>query len=348
MALQVGKKIAILGSGYGLTELFPVLNSFSDVYTFLMRPRDSSVGLNNSPVDRAEYVSLDEIINNEEIKLVFVALPPSLHLELFQKLASSGKSVYLEKPAGLSENEATEIAKIAKETNTSLYIGFQFRFDPGLEFFAKETQQIRRNDPDFKVTVNWHITELNVPKTGWKNEIKMGGGVFRDHLCHVIDYIRYAFEFGSDEYIFSELQLASQKSLLLNEVVLKSDRINIEIKRGMVEESFWSIGVSGSQSNYTMSSIYPFNLDTYKFVAENKELDKELESRWVETKMRLRAISPDFDSRRHALRSYIERVFKDEELPFGVNGEIALPNIFDAMYTQKFADKLIAVGEPKY
>jgi predicted dehydrogenase len=348
MAVHVGKKIAILGSGFGFTELFPVLNSFNDVYTFLLRPRDPSLGLDNSFLDRAEYVSLDEIINNKEIKLVFVALPPSLHLEYFQKLASSGKTVYLEKPAGLSEKEAIEIANIAKETATRLYIGFQFRFDPGLEFFAKETQQIRRTDPNFRVTVNWHITESNVSKTGWKNEIKMGGGVFRDHLCHVIDYIRYSFEFGSDDYIFSELQLASQKSLLLNEVVLKSDRINIEIKRGIFEESRWSISISDSQSNFTISSVYPFDLDTYKFAAENKELDKELESRWVETKMRLRAISPDFDSRRHALRAYIEKVFNDEELPFGENGEMALPNIFDAMYTQKFADKLIAVEGPEY
>jgi predicted dehydrogenase len=348
MAIHVGKKIAILGSGFGFTELFPVLNSFNDVYTFLLRPRDPSLGLNNSFLDRAEYVSLDEIIKNEEIKLVFVALPPSLHLEYFQKLASSGKTVYLEKPAGLSEKEAIEIANVAKQTDTSLYLGFQFRFDPGLEFFAKETEHIRRNDPSFNISVSWQIAESNVPKTAWKNEIKMGGGVFRDHLCHVIDYIRYSFKFGNDEYIFNELQLATQKSLLLNEVGLKSDRINIEIKRGIFEESRWSISVSDSQSNFTISSVYPFDLDSYEFMTENRELDKELESRWVDTKVRLHAISPGFNSRRHALRSYIGRILQDEELSFGADGVKGLPNIFDAIYTQKFADKMIAVEELEY
>lgn len=347
MAVVSAKKVAILGSGYGFTEIFPVLNSFSDIDTVLKHPRDPSAGLRYSLLERVELLSLGEILENQEIDLVFIALPPSLHLEYFRILATSGKTVYLEKPAGLSENQAVEIARIARQSNTDLYIGFQFRFDPGLEFFAKETQEIRRNDSNFNITVNWQIAESKTPKTGWKNEINMGGGVFRDHLCHVIDYLRYSFEFRNDEYILNELELVTQKSDLLHEVILKSDRINIEIKRGAYEKSYWSISVSDGQSIYKINSAYPFDLDSYKFETGDSELDEILGSRWIETKNRFRSVVPDFNSRRHALRAYLERVLHDED-SVGAHKVRTLPTIYDAIFTQKIADKLIGLEDPEF
>jgi len=336
-----GKKIAILGSGYGYTEIFPVLSSFNDVHIYLMLPRDPSRLLTSTSLAKVELVSFERVLEDEEIGLVFLALPPSLQLNYYRALSNAGKSVYLEKPAGLNETEAREIASISKLAGTNLYLGFQFRFDPGIELFAEETQKMRELDSRFKITVNWQIAKSTTASRNWKQEINLGGGVYRDHLCHVIDYIRHSFKFEDDAYIDGEVCMESKQSELLDRVIVKSDRININIERALFENSQWSITIYTKNATYIMQSFHPFDLNSYKFHSDNMDLELKMTNRSTEKKQVLQALSPQFDSRKHALRTYIERVLINEEYELGNTGMSPFPNIFDAIFTQKVSDKLL-------
>jgi len=348
MVNHTGKKIAILGSGYGLTELFPVLDSFSDVKTYFMKPRISSIHKDLTLPNFTEFKSFDSILSDHEIRLVFLALPPAQHLNYFEELSRNGKSVYLEKPVGLNQAEAQKISQISSESNKNLYIGFQFRFDPGLEFFVQQTDEIRKSNPNFKVAVVWEIAEIGNSKKSWKLEIDSGGGVFRDHLCHMIDYIRNSLEFGDDNHISNMLQLKSDPSKLLNQVVLESDRLSISICRGSFEKSSWSVTISNGGDIRKISSFYPFTLDSYKFEFGELGCTTEVEHDWNLKKLTLRKTSRFIESRKIALQHYADKVFENEETGLPESERLLLPSIADAVYTQKISDKLISVKSSNF
>lgn len=348
MVNHTGKKIAILGNGYGLTELFPVLDSFSDVKTYFMNPRFSSMQKDLTLPNFAEFKSFNSILSDHEIRLVFLALPPAQHLNYFEELSKNGKSVYLEKPVGLNQAEAERIAQISNESKNNLYIGFQFRFDPGLEFFVKQTNEIRKNNPNFKVAVVWEIAELGNSKKSWKLEIDSGGGVFRDHLCHMIDYIRNSLEFGDDNHISNNLQLKSDPHKLLNQVVLESDRLSISIRRGGFEKSSWSVSISSDEDVRKISAFFPFSLDSYKFDFGELGCTTEVEHEWNLRKLLLCKKSHFKESRKIALQKYIDKVFENEETGLPESERLLLPSIDDAVYTQKVSDKLIYVKSSNF
>lgn len=348
MVNHTGKKIAILGNGYGLTELFPVLDSFSDVKTYFMKPRISSMQRDLTLPEFAEFKSFDLILSDHEIRLVFLALPPAQHLKYFEELSKNDKSVYLEKPVGLNQAEAERIAHISSESDNNLYIGFQFRFDPGLEFFVQQTNVIRKNNPNFKVAVVWEIAELGNSKKSWKLDINSGGGVFRDHLCHVIDYIRNSLEFGDDDHISNNLHLKSDPCKLLNQIILESERLSISICRGDFKKSSWSVSISGGEDIRTISAFYPFSLDSYSFEFGEIGCATEVELEWGQRKLMLLKTSQFTESRKIALQKYVNKVLENEEIGLPESERLLLPSITDAIYTQKVSDKLISARSSNF
>lgn len=57
------------------------------------------------------YNTIDGIINHCEINALYIATPPSTHLQIAKQCLAAGKFVYLEKPMTLDANEAKELKK---------------------------------------------------------------------------------------------------------------------------------------------------------------------------------------------------------------------------------------------
>lgn len=127
--------MAIIGSGFGFHEVLPSPLRINNIRVFLMKPRDySSTTYKEYDLPNVSICSIDEIISRESIRIVFIAVPPFLQLNFVEKIAPSGKAIYLEKPGGLDSLDTLKIQRISQEFHNNLYIGFQFRFDPILLF----------------------------------------------------------------------------------------------------------------------------------------------------------------------------------------------------------------------
>jgi len=50
------------------------------------------------------YNTVDDIINHPEINAIYIATPPSTHLEIAKKCLAANKFVYLEKPMTIDAN----------------------------------------------------------------------------------------------------------------------------------------------------------------------------------------------------------------------------------------------------
>ncbi|PKD15917.1 glucose-fructose oxidoreductase [Salegentibacter salinarum] len=76
------------------------------------------------------YENFDEIAGNEDIDIVYVVLPISMHKEFTIRAAKAKKHVICEKPMALNAEEAQQMVKACKDNGVLLAIGYRLHFEP--------------------------------------------------------------------------------------------------------------------------------------------------------------------------------------------------------------------------
>ena len=67
--------------------------------------------------------SYDEILENKDIKCVFICTPPETHFLLAKSAMEKNKNVLVEKPLTRSIDEAKSLIEIAKNKSLKLMVG---------------------------------------------------------------------------------------------------------------------------------------------------------------------------------------------------------------------------------
>ena len=186
--------VGIIGAGYGLTSLLPVLASIPE-YKGIFVGKNSDFRANTEIESRilkgAIFISPNDIISNSDIQLVVIASPPSTHEEYALAALDAGKNIYCEKPVGLNSNSTRRIMQASKKTNLISTVGYQFRYDPMIEWLKAQRASGELGDVN-RVEIRWETSgAIRTPATSWRNELKQGGGVLRDFGSHVFDYLSF-------------------------------------------------------------------------------------------------------------------------------------------------------------
>jgi len=79
----------------------------------------------------AAYTSVEELLADSRVDVVFIASPNHLHAEHTLLAAKAGKHVLTEKPMATTVADCVEMIKACKANNVKLGVGFQLRFHPG-------------------------------------------------------------------------------------------------------------------------------------------------------------------------------------------------------------------------
>lgn len=149
-----------------------------------------------------EYSDLDKALE-EKPDMAFITNPNSMHIECALKVAKQGIDIFLEKPVSNTMNGIEELAKIIKEKNIILYVGFQMRMHPCI---VRLKQDIANGMIGQIVSADCHMGELLTEMHKYEdyrfmNESKTatGGGVI---LCqiHEIDYLYWIFGMPAEVY----------------------------------------------------------------------------------------------------------------------------------------------------
>lgn len=72
------------------------------------------------------YSSYDELINDDNIDIVYIPLPPALHYEWGKKALLAGKHVFMEKPFCTKFSDTKELCKIARTRKLVVYENYMF------------------------------------------------------------------------------------------------------------------------------------------------------------------------------------------------------------------------------
>ncbi len=83
------------------------------------------------------YQSADELLADDAVQAVIVAVPDRLHLPLAGQALRSGRHVLVEKPLAGTAREAEQLAAVAGEVGLVLQVGAMKRYDPGVQHAAE-------------------------------------------------------------------------------------------------------------------------------------------------------------------------------------------------------------------
>ena len=76
------------------------------------------------------FKNYQDLINCEEVDIVYIALPNSFHKQWILKAIKNNKNILVEKPATVNLSEAREIKKYLEKTNIFFSEAFMYRYHP--------------------------------------------------------------------------------------------------------------------------------------------------------------------------------------------------------------------------
>ena len=149
------------------------------------------------------YNSMEEMIKNEKLDIVSIAVPNCFHKDLAIQAMKSNCHVLCEKPMAMNAGEAEEMLKVSKETGKRLMINFSFRFNDQSFALKKQVEDGLIGDIYFGRTV-WHRRRGMPGFGGWFGKKEMaGGGPIIDLGIHRLDLALWLMNYPKPKYIMA-------------------------------------------------------------------------------------------------------------------------------------------------
>ena len=143
------------------------------------------------------YISIDEMLLDEDIDIVYIATPPNTHKEIVFKVLNAKKIPYVEKPMGLDFEECISMENLSKKLNIPIYVAFYRR---AMEKYVKIKDLLDSKYIGEVLSVRvTHLmrvedNELNPNKLPWRLIYEVTkGGKFLDMGVHVLDILTFFF-----------------------------------------------------------------------------------------------------------------------------------------------------------
>ena len=184
--------------------------------------------------------SYQTLLDDEDIDVVYISLPNSLHAEWTIRAAQSGKHVLCEKPLALSIEEVNAIEEAARQAGVVVAEAFMYRHHP-------QTDQVKALVRDGAIGalrfLRGSFTFNISSETDVRLDPELGGGSVWDVGCYPISYARFvvgeeplrAFGWqltgksGVDEYFSGQLLFPGEVLMQFDSGFRAPDRAYMEI-----------------------------------------------------------------------------------------------------------------------
>jgi predicted dehydrogenase len=132
--------------------------------------------------------SYAELVARDDIDLVYVALPPSAHLEWCTAALANGKHVLVEKPFASNAHDAAQMVAAARAADRHLIEGFHYRFHP---LFDRALSAVRGGSIGRILHIE-AVFNASLPDTPGELRYieELGGGAMMDLGCYCMHWIR--------------------------------------------------------------------------------------------------------------------------------------------------------------
>lgn len=220
---------AFVGIGnHSTNNLYPVLSYLHVPLKYICCKSPDKLKLIEAAYQGVEATtSLQKILNDDDVKGVFVCASPKAHFHIASEIIKNGKAMYIEKPPCFNSEELYKLIAYRKEANCPIVaVGLQKRSAPSIIALKKEINKVGGS-----VTYNLRYTTGKYPE----------GNMLTDLFIHPIDCIVYLFSKVED----IKMEKVDNHTLLL---IMKHKNA-----AGVVELST-NYSWSGSQEHLTVNT----------------------------------------------------------------------------------------------
>jgi predicted dehydrogenase/threonine dehydrogenase-like Zn-dependent dehydrogenase len=180
-------RIAVVGAGsFARGVLLPRLKALPvELVTVATATGPSGAGTARRFKFARATTDAESAIDADDIDAVVVATRHDLHAALAARALRRGRSVYVEKPLGMSREELLDVCHALRESRAILSVGFNRRWAP---LIRRLRDELRDQGP---ITASYVVNSAPIPSDGWILHPEHGGGVALAEGGHFIDTLAY-------------------------------------------------------------------------------------------------------------------------------------------------------------
>lgn len=188
-------RVGIIGAGFGQYVHAPVFNTIpgSEVTSICASNSENNRKTALKLGLKAIHANWHELIDDDAIDAVSIAVPPFIQPEITLYALSAGKPVFCEKPLAPNLYSAQEIIRMIDGSKLANMINFEF---PELPVWCEAKRRVQESiGMIHRVSISWNVeTYANKHRTdSWKRDASRGGGTLHNLGSHVFHYIEWFF-----------------------------------------------------------------------------------------------------------------------------------------------------------
>lgn len=207
------------------------------------------------------YRSFEEVIQDQEVELVFVCTPHHLHFQHAAAALMAGKHVVVEKPVTPGSEELRQLIQISEAHNRLLIPYHNRRWDGDFLTVAEVIKSGYLGEVvDFESRFDRYSPVVN--RAEWRYATPDGGGTLLDLGPHLIDQALLLF--GPPDSVYASLQILRDGSKCNDAFDLKFyyPRLIVSLRAGIfVKKAGYRFQVHGTQGSFLKRGIDPQEAD---------------------------------------------------------------------------------------
>lgn len=125
------------------------------------------------PSSLYSYQNYDNLAQNPEVKVIYIVLPNSMHLEYTLRSAKAGKHIFCEKPMAVSSAECAKMITACKSANVKLMIAYRQQYEPMNREIVKMVKSGKLGTPRAFIATN---SQNQGDPTQWRQKRALAGG----------------------------------------------------------------------------------------------------------------------------------------------------------------------------
>ncbi len=133
----------------------------------------------------AKVAAVEAMLASKDVDAVAICSPTDTHADLIERAARAKKAIFCEKPIDLDVARVRACLEVVKQTEATLMVGFNRRFDPN---FASLRKRIAEGAIGTIEIVSITSRDPSPPPLAY---IARSGGLFRDMMIHDFDMARF-------------------------------------------------------------------------------------------------------------------------------------------------------------
>lgn len=289
--------IGIVGPGRVAARFAKSINAMPNATLFGVCGRTAAavedfIHKTNSAKTCIQSIDFDEFIQNDLLDIIIIATPDHLHSEFVLKALRLNKHLLIEKPLCTTLEEAQKIMAAARNSSSTVALGYHLRWHTGLRLL-KQNLQTLRSDEISHIDLNWGHTFIQEAK--WRQN--SGQWWCMSTLgTHCIDILRWYFvpicgeledfniissntQFNTtDETLMMAMRFKNGTTANINCSILLNDPFSLRVhtQKGLIRAEDM-MGLPANRKIVFYDKVLPFSSDNDLYRDEINDLIRAIQ-----------------------------------------------------------------------